>query len=98
MRAAVLPTRAMALGPYPERSNDGEHGAPSYSGRQLPAALGERRQQRFLDAVDAHSSAVRALSASAFSARVREVRASLGAEGFTDQAMSVAFALVREAT
>ena len=71
MRAAVLPTRALAQGPYPERSDAGDHAAPSYSGWQLPRALNERRQQRFLDMVDEHSRAARGLSVSAFSARLR---------------------------
>ena len=98
MRAAVLSSRATALGPYPERSHEGDHAAPPYSGWELPRALGQRRQQQFLDAVDTHSKDARGLSASAFVARVREVRANLGAEGFTDPAMAAAFALVREAT
>ena len=98
MRAAALLNRATALGPYPERSQDGGDAVPRYSGWQFPPLVSQRRQQRFLSSVDTHSGAVRTLSASAFSARVRAVRASLGAEGFTDSAMAEAFALVREAT
>jgi preprotein translocase subunit SecA len=98
MRAAALPSRATALGPYPERNHEGDRAAPPYSGWQPPRALSRRAELRFLEAVDTHTTAARALSASAFSARVRIVRATLGAEGLTDPAMAEAFALVREAT
>jgi preprotein translocase subunit SecA len=98
MRAAALPNRATALGPYPERSGEGDEGAPRYSGWQLAAVVSQRKQRRFLAAVETHSGTARGLSASAFQARVREVRARLGAEGFADTPMAEAFALVREAT
>jgi len=98
MRPAALPIPGMALGPYPERDAEKDGGAPRFSGWRLPPALDQRRQQRFLDSVDAQSTAARTLPASAFQGRVRQVRARLGAEGFSDAPLSEAFALVREAT
>ena len=58
----------------------------------------QRRQHRFVAAVDAHPRRLRTLSGSLSRRRVREVRARLGAEGFVDEAAAEAFALVREAT
>ena len=65
MRAAALSHRATALGPYPERSHEGDATAPRYSGWQLPAVVNRRRQRRFLETVETHSTALRTLSASA---------------------------------
>jgi preprotein translocase subunit SecA len=98
MRPAALPIAGIALGPYPERAAEKDGRAPRFSGWRLSPALDQRRQQRFLDSVDAHSTAARALADSAFQGRVRQVRAQLGAEGFGDTPLSDAFALVREAT
>lgn len=98
MQAAALPGSARALGPYPERAAEGHEGPPRYAGLQLPAVITQRRQSRFLRAVDAQSPALRALSTSAFQAQVRLARARLGAEGFADSPLAEAFALVREAT
>ena len=98
MRPAALPIPGMALGPYPERSAEKDGSAPRFSGWRLPPALDRGGQQRFMDSVEAHSTAARALAESAFQGRVRQIRARLGAQGFGDAPLSEAFALVREAT
>jgi preprotein translocase subunit SecA len=98
MRPAVLPLSGMALGPYPERIAEHDERAPPFSPAPVSSALALRRQRQFLDAAESKRGGVRGLPDSALQARIRQVRARLAAEGFADEVVAEAFALVREAT
>src|SRR4029079_1633545 len=102
MKPASILLPGLALGSYPERSN-GLRGPNSGAGARgsslvLSGRLDQRRQQRFVAAVESHSGPLSILSEDAFQARVKHLRARLGAEGFVEEATAEAFALVREAT
>jgi preprotein translocase subunit SecA len=102
MKPASILLPGLALGSYPERAN-GSRGSNSGAGarrssRVLSGRLDQRRQQRFVSAVESHSGPLSILSEDAFQARVKHLRARLGAEGFVEGVTAEAFALVREAT
>jgi preprotein translocase subunit SecA len=95
MKSSDLAIPGLLAGAYPERDAGQRAGGP-----RLPslAALRRRRQQRFVAAVEAHGKGLAALADAALSGRVRELRARLAAEGFSDAAAAAAFGHVREAT
>ena len=102
MKSASVLLPGLALGSYPERALDSSATSSGAGGRRsapvLPGRLEQRRQQRFVAGVESHAGALSALSEDAFQARVRQLRARLGAEGFGEQITAEAFAVVREAT
>ncbi len=89
----------MASGPYPERADTQRSGlALAWSLLRAPASVERHRHERFLARVHAQDQALRTLSEHSWRSRLRDVRATLGASGFTAQNTAEAFALVREAT
>jgi len=99
MRSAALSVSAMTAGPYPERAEAPRSSlALLFSSLRAPARVERYRQGRFVERVRSHEKAVRALSETAWQARLRTLRAGLAASGFTPENSAEAFALVREAT
>jgi preprotein translocase subunit SecA len=99
MRAAVLQAPGVGLGSYPERSAEGaarRRALDSSLIRLRP--LQQRRQGRFVDAVEAQGGALAKLSDADFQARVRALRAQLHSSGFDEKIMAQALAVVREAS
>jgi preprotein translocase subunit SecA len=89
----------VGLGSYPERSAEGaarRRALDSSLIRLRP--LQQRRQGRFVDAVEAQGGALAKLSDADFQARVRALRAQLHSSGFDEKIMAQALAVVREAS
>jgi preprotein translocase subunit SecA len=99
MRTAVLQAPGVALGSYPERSAEGAARRRALDSSLIRlGALQERRQGRFVDAVEAQGSALVKLSDADLQRRVRALRGELHASGFDEPIMAQALAVVREAS
>lgn len=100
MSATVLPIPGIVLGAYPERKpQPGKDGELSVlrSWLNLPASLQQRQQREFVAKVRSGEAALEKLSAAAYAAVVRSLRARLRRHGFTPALTAQSFAMIAEA-
>jgi preprotein translocase subunit SecA len=100
VKSAAIAMPGVAWGSYPERDAK----RPSVITQQLsrflaaPNTIRVKRHRSFLGLVHSHANQAETYNAGDFAAAVRKIKAYLAAEGFVEQRLAEAFALVREAT
>jgi preprotein translocase subunit SecA len=100
MKTSALAMPGIAWGSYPER----EAPRPNWLAQKLESLSAtvnrfrRNERQRFVERVRDQDAHMRALTAEAFAATVRDLRAKLEKQGFEENLLVDAFALVREVT
>ena len=100
MKATTVAVPGITWGSYPERKAVDRTWTERALGalQSLPGFFHPQRYGTFIARVHLHDDAVARLSTTAFTAQVADLKARLTKDGFTDNLVAEAFALVREAT